>query len=148
LSPACVSKWHGYSDTAELELDEGDEGSGRAKAGGEAGEESNAVVGRLGACICEAGLEGRLDAFSAAAYRCGELGEWWETAASRPSEPAGERGDPFVALLADGLPHRLLEQVAAVERAVEPLDGGEARLLAAGQVLGVTFPPNDGPLGM
>ncbi len=107
------------------------------EAVGEAREEADAVVGRLRDGICESGVESGLDALAVAADGLGKLGERRQTAAPRPNEPEAESGNPFVALLTDGLPHRLIEQIAAVERAVEPLDGGEASLLAAGEVLGV-----------
>ncbi len=48
-----------------------------------------------------------------------------------------EQRDPFLALGGEDQPEQLLEQVAAVERLVERLEGGELLLLPVGQVLGV-----------
>ena len=54
--------------------------------------------------------------------RLGEFDEAWDPAAARPAEPRLEQRDGLVGVAVEDEPQLLLEQVGAVEAAVDVLD--------------------------
>ena len=134
--------WQRRAETAEGEHRQTDERSGGTEAEGDAGDQADAGVDRLDARVTETVLEGGLDRREVGLDRLGEVDERGQAAAPGPGKPTAQHLQRPVVRELEDLAELLLEEVAAVQRAVGTSDVGQLASLPVAEIFGV---PPQGP---
>lgn len=112
------SAGEGWSEAAEGEHGEGDEGVGGFESEGHALQESDLRVGGLDEAVGEAVLEGRVDRGPVAADLLAEFDEGRDAAACGPADPLVEGLFALVAFDGEDVAEAFFQEVGAVEAGV------------------------------